>query len=284
MTHVTRKTLYQRVWDTPGRRLAAEYGLSDVGLAKLCRRHDIPRPPRGYWAKLQHGQTPPTTPLPHPERNETITIAEPDRRAGSQSPTPHSIKERIEAEQRRVSEILVDEMPTDFDPLIRRARHILERAETDRDKLIVPTDELVFHCRVSHSCLDRSLQLLNALAHKFKQCGYGFGESPVVEIFGHWVRFGLIETTDQQYVACQDHQLSGHYTFGHSKIAEREFPTGRLMLTILDKPTRSTGGFTRHWSDTSSAALESRLDEVVKGLIKWAARHSGLTDESRTVE
>jgi len=29
--------------------------MSDVGLAKVCRRYDIPRPPPGYWAKLQAG-------------------------------------------------------------------------------------------------------------------------------------------------------------------------------------------------------------------------------------
>ncbi len=33
-----------------------KYGLSDVGLAKVCKRHDIPRPPVGYWAKVEHGK------------------------------------------------------------------------------------------------------------------------------------------------------------------------------------------------------------------------------------
>jgi hypothetical protein len=35
--------LYERVWTTPLGTLPREFGLSDVGLAKLCRRHDIPR-------------------------------------------------------------------------------------------------------------------------------------------------------------------------------------------------------------------------------------------------
>jgi hypothetical protein len=43
------------VWKTPITRLAKEYGLSDVGLAKICKKHDIPRPPRGYWAKKEGG-------------------------------------------------------------------------------------------------------------------------------------------------------------------------------------------------------------------------------------
>ena len=47
---LTREELYERVWTTPMRKLAVEFGLSDVGLAKVCRRHKIPWPARGYWA------------------------------------------------------------------------------------------------------------------------------------------------------------------------------------------------------------------------------------------
>jgi len=53
---VTRLELYQRVWNTPVFRLAREFGISDVALAKLCRRRAIPIPPRGYWARLGAGQ------------------------------------------------------------------------------------------------------------------------------------------------------------------------------------------------------------------------------------
>ena len=55
MKQITRKELYAQVWSTPIRTLAANYGLSDVGLAKICKRLAIPRPPRGYWAKIQAG-------------------------------------------------------------------------------------------------------------------------------------------------------------------------------------------------------------------------------------
>lgn len=64
MHKFTREALYEKVWAKPMRTLAAEFGLSDVGLAKLCARHDIPRPPRGYWAKLAAGNRLTKTPLP----------------------------------------------------------------------------------------------------------------------------------------------------------------------------------------------------------------------------
>ncbi len=36
--------------------LAPKYGFSDVGLAKICEKLKIPRPERGYWAKVQAGK------------------------------------------------------------------------------------------------------------------------------------------------------------------------------------------------------------------------------------
>ena len=70
MPDFTRKTLYDLVWTTPASRLAKEYAISDVGLGKLCRRQEIPRPPRGYWARLQAGQNHTRTPLPPMPSND----------------------------------------------------------------------------------------------------------------------------------------------------------------------------------------------------------------------
>lgn len=78
-----RSELYAKVWSTPMTQLAAELGISDVGLAKACRRHAVPAPPRGYWAKLRAGQTPTQTPLPTPELDIAVHFAttDPDERA-----------------------------------------------------------------------------------------------------------------------------------------------------------------------------------------------------------
>src|SRR5689334_367844 len=54
-TTVTREELYSEVWSTPVQRLASRYGLSDRGLAKICDKHRIPLPGRGYWAKRAAG-------------------------------------------------------------------------------------------------------------------------------------------------------------------------------------------------------------------------------------
>lgn len=48
---LSRQELYELVWSTPMSRLAPQFGLSDVGLAKVCKKYATPRPPVGYWAK-----------------------------------------------------------------------------------------------------------------------------------------------------------------------------------------------------------------------------------------
>jgi hypothetical protein len=44
--------------------VAERLGVSDVALAKLCRRAAIPTPPRGYWQRIETGQQLPVAPLP----------------------------------------------------------------------------------------------------------------------------------------------------------------------------------------------------------------------------
>lgn len=63
--NITREELYERVWATPMRRPCTEFDLSDVGLAKVCKVNDIPRPPAGYWAKREHGKALARPPLPN---------------------------------------------------------------------------------------------------------------------------------------------------------------------------------------------------------------------------
>lgn len=62
--------------------LAKELGISDVGLAKTCRRHGVPVPPRGYWAQLAAGKALPKTPLPEVANDYEVQLAtiEPERR------------------------------------------------------------------------------------------------------------------------------------------------------------------------------------------------------------
>jgi hypothetical protein len=62
--YLKRGDLYELVWTAPVSEIAARIGISDVGLAKACRRADIPLPSRGYWARVSAGQPIGRDPLP----------------------------------------------------------------------------------------------------------------------------------------------------------------------------------------------------------------------------
>jgi len=57
-----REKLYTEVWAEPTQKVAARYGISDVALAKACRQLQVPKPPRGYWAKKAAQQPVPRRP------------------------------------------------------------------------------------------------------------------------------------------------------------------------------------------------------------------------------
>ena len=50
-----REELYELVWSEPMVRLARRFAVTDVGLAKTCKRMGIPVPPRGYWRRKETG-------------------------------------------------------------------------------------------------------------------------------------------------------------------------------------------------------------------------------------
>lgn len=75
LAQYNRAELHEKVWSQPMRILAHQYDVSDVYLARVCRRLRIPLPGLGYWAKKTAGKAtkkrPPLPPLPS-ERDQQI--------------------------------------------------------------------------------------------------------------------------------------------------------------------------------------------------------------------
>jgi hypothetical protein len=61
---ISREDLYKLVWSEAMIKIAVRLGVSDVAVAKACRKHNIPLPGRGYWACITAGQNLPRTSLP----------------------------------------------------------------------------------------------------------------------------------------------------------------------------------------------------------------------------
>src|SRR4051794_16582198 len=86
LSELSRQELHELVWSTPASKLAADFGISDVAIAKRCKRLNVPRPSRGYWAKVAVGYRPKKTPLP-PTPDE-IFVQTAQRRVGKVLPLP----------------------------------------------------------------------------------------------------------------------------------------------------------------------------------------------------
>ena len=71
---VSREELYEQVWTTPTQRLAQDYGISDVELAKICKKLCVPKPPKGYWAKVAAGYKPKKASLPTPRPGQQVGV------------------------------------------------------------------------------------------------------------------------------------------------------------------------------------------------------------------
>ncbi len=129
---VSRSGLYARVWQTPLSRLAPELGLSDNGLRKLCLRHDIPVPARGYWARVAAGHAIKPVKLPNPEDNPDIALpssretqrqAVGRRKASLAKSALQSARANVEAREVEVRSTL-----SDCDPLVRNTERFFTEA------------------------------------------------------------------------------------------------------------------------------------------------------------
>lgn len=47
--------LYEKVWAQPTIKVAAEFGISDIRPAKICRKMNIPKPPLVYRRRIETG-------------------------------------------------------------------------------------------------------------------------------------------------------------------------------------------------------------------------------------
>lgn len=54
---ITRKSLYDLIWEKSLRKVAQQINVKSYKLKKICVEEDIPTPQAGYWIKIKHGKT-----------------------------------------------------------------------------------------------------------------------------------------------------------------------------------------------------------------------------------
>ena len=203
--------LYRLVWEQPMLQLAKTYGLSDVGLAKICRKHDIPHPPRGYWAKLQHGQKPARTPLAEPRRDEDVQLRDHGQGIPESDALRQQITDKAAEEWRPEMRIEVSDSLRGSHKLVSQANQALSAASTDQNGIIIAPDELALDIATSRKSLRRALLIMDALLKGLEQRGCEVEAGPTVNLLGVSVRFGLREQVETQRQEPEHHDLDGPY-------------------------------------------------------------------------
>jgi len=270
---VSRLELYKQVWETPVTQLAKTYGISDVGLAKICKKYKIPRPPRGYWAKKAAGQQMAKTPLPNRASNDTIDITPNTANQFDSVPDP-KFSQAI-AESANHPPIVAAKMLRNPHPIVAQSADILELCKPNSDGLLVTKRKRCLDIRVSERSLRRALRIMDAIIKGLETRGYDVRlkeQLAEVQIHGESLRFGLSEDLETQKREQDDDNLEGYYHFRHSRFEHVRVPTGNLCLTIHSSGYYGRQSPRKNWRDTKRKTLEESLDAFVLGLVKFAAK------------
>jgi hypothetical protein len=123
----TRVELFDLIWRKPMTHLSRDFGLSDQGLRKICIKYGIPLPPRGYWARLQHGKKDPRPELLFSNHNPLISL--PDESEIATREQTNLLRKLAKQSAREVTPIVRE--PNDLKDLrcIQTYQAILERIE-----------------------------------------------------------------------------------------------------------------------------------------------------------
>jgi hypothetical protein len=91
---LTREALYELVWSEPMLRVAARFGVSSSYMARVCTLLNVPRPGRGYWAKLTVGKAPKQPALPEPRPGDELVWVRDGTQQRRARPLPGPPKEK----------------------------------------------------------------------------------------------------------------------------------------------------------------------------------------------
>lgn len=177
-TSFERQKLFDEIWATPVKTLAKGYGMSDVGLRKICLTLDVPMPPRGYWAKLSAGKS-----IPKPLLRETtvpttyeriINVVEVDgvleeRVAKAQSTTTNY-------ENSESPDYVAPLEPEAFSPQVKLVTRVLKSTKLEEGALsslgVIWAD-----ISVSPEQKGRAIMLVDRFAHELEVMGAKFENS-----------------------------------------------------------------------------------------------------------
>lgn len=254
--YVVRDELYKQVWSEPMTALSKRYQISDVALAKICRKMKIPIPGRGYWARLASGQKISIPALP-------ATSSDTPQRVEINPPQPRQWKEAADS----VEPIPVQATLTSPHPLTLSLQANLAKKHPDGYGR-VSSDGNEISVQVGPASVPRLLKIVDAFVKAAEERGFTFrhekdhkGEYLAIVIGGRPVQFLFMERSRRSS------DLPPASKFGSQYAAVDYVPTGKLSFQILEYVFDQTEPT---WSDSVRNPLEPRLGEILLALAKAA--------------
>lgn len=272
-----REELYERVWSTPMYKLAKEEGMSDRGLAKVCEKLNIPRPPRGYWQKLRAGRDVEVEPLPEADENTPLTHRRRviDRRDTTSSDETSKLREA----HANASPIIVGAELVDPHPLVAMSLDHLRSGdppslrEVARVNIDTPTPD----------ARERALRIMDAILKGFEARGIEVEvtrpESNAREaiesktralLLGEVVPFSIEEQSKTHTKLVETALSKSSDLFDPKKVYEYEY-LGTLELRT-HVGSHGFQGLRQLWADGKKQRVEDCLDDFVTGVITLADR------------
>jgi hypothetical protein len=265
---VTREQLYELVWSEPMQKLAKQIGISDVAIAKHCRKSEIPVPERGYWNKLQAGKPVEQIALPPGDLGTLSRIT----MSGNLSA---ELRARIKGEpgvpdQEEDIDILAERLrkrlgaiktPRNFTPVHPAIETILKKDEKRRQERAVnrfawPEPRFESHFE------RRRLRVLNGLFLAVAKIG---GDS---WLRGDYAREIGLRIGDRSIAVDLDHTGKASRP-GYTPTPPPDPKAAKLRLRVA-----STYGSTSTiaWEDKDGSPLEDQLADIIVGLASEAER------------
>lgn len=267
---VQRQALYEQVWAQPMTKVAKEYGISDVALAKICKKLNVPYPWRGYWRRKETGkavkqlQLPPNT----DPTKQTVTIQR-TIRPEVVAHMSEDTSQRITAEQAPEQKIEVPDRLGKTHRLL--SGHLTEwrSASVDEYGAIRSGSLRQLNIRVSKQNLARALGIMNTLFVALEARGHqvgiqdGYKKALGVRINGEPVEFGLEEKFQRIDRPEDKNRRPDPWRYRRYEYVS----TGTLILKITEW---GTDGLQKTWSDGKTAKIETCFNDFIVGLLKVA--------------
>lgn len=288
-SQLRRQSLYELVWSQPMTRVAAGLGISDVALKKICIKHDVPVPGRGYWAKVAAGKLvkqPQLSPTTDPAFEEIRIFGAPEL----QPDVREAKRDAIAREKVPERKIAVNPAPATLHPVAALTLKALRKGRPDDHGLVNTWGANSFSISVAPANVERAVNILDALARAVEERGYTIEptEKQVgLRIDGELLGFELREKIDrrphtrtpQEIARAEREKLRRGATEFQFRSWEPQWdyvPSSRLELQLEEEYHT---GLRRTWADGRRQRVEELLNDFLAGAVAYAAAEKARREE-----